>query len=78
MNSILIRTFGMRIYKQGKAKKSWARVKGIWQEDDLLVFVDYEIKEIGTPPDFYVFDVPAWKKIVTHKKRMFQGLPSTE
>lgn len=58
-----------RVSVKAKQKKSWARVKGIWQEGDLLVFVDYEIKEIGTPPDFYVLDVHAWKKIVTRKKK---------
>lgn len=31
------------------------------------MFVDYKGKEISTPPDFYVLDVAAWKKVVAKK-----------
>lgn len=63
-----------RVSVKAKQKQAWPRVSGIWQPGDLLVFVDYKDKEIKTPPgitdppDFYVLDVPAWKKVVTKIK----------
>ena len=57
-----------RVSVKAKQKRSWPAVKGIWQAGDLLVFVDYEGKEDEMPPDFYVLDVPAWKKIVKRIK----------
>lgn len=60
-----------RISVKAKTKKSWPRIKGIWRRDEMLVFVDYKDKEIETPPDYYVLDVRAWKKVVARiKKRM--------
>jgi len=58
-----------RVSVKAKQKQSWPKVKGIWQAGDLLVFVDYKGKEITTPPDFYVLDVPAWKKVVAKKRK---------
>lgn len=58
-----------RVSVKAKQKQSWPQVKGIWQAGDLLVFVDYKGKEITTPPDFYVLDVPAWKKVVNRIKK---------
>lgn len=57
----------MRVSVKSKQKQSWPRVKGIWLPDDLLVFVDYKGKDTMIPPDFYVLDVKAWKKIVAKK-----------
>lgn len=56
-----------RVSVKAKQKQSWPRVKGISQNGDLLVFVDYKNKEVSDQPDFYVLDVQAWKKIVTKK-----------
>lgn len=58
-----------RVSVKAKQKQSWPRVSGIWQPGDLLVFVDYKSKEITTPPDFYVLNVAAWKKVVTRIKK---------
>ena len=57
-----------RVSVKAKQKQSWPRVKGIWQTDDLLVFVDYKGKEITTPPDFYVLNVRAWKNVISRKR----------
>jgi len=57
----------LRVSVKSKQKQSWPKVKGIWLEDDLLVFVDYKGKEITTPPDFYVLNVQAWKKVIAKK-----------
>ena len=58
-----------RVSVKAKQKYSWPQVKGIWQTGDLLVFVDYRGKQITTRPDFYVLNVPAWKKVVTNIKK---------
>ena len=58
-----------RVSVKAKQKQSWPQVKGIWQKGDLLVFVDYKGKDFTTPPDFYVLDVPAWKKVVGRIKK---------
>lgn len=58
-----------RVSVKAKQKQTWPRVRGIWQPDDLLVFVDYKNKEDATPPDFYVLDVAAWKKVITKIKK---------
>jgi hypothetical protein len=58
-----------RVSVKAKQKQSWPRVKGIWQPGDLLVFVDYKSKVVPMPPDFYVLDVSAWKKVVKRIKR---------
>ena len=53
-----------RISVKAKQKRNWPSVKGIWQKDDLLVFVDYKDKSLSEPPDFYVVNVAGWKKVV--------------
>lgn len=58
-----------RVSVKAKQKQAWPRVKGIWQPGDLLVFVDYKNKDLTTRPDFYILDVPAWKKVVAQIKK---------
>jgi hypothetical protein len=58
-----------RVSVKAKTKQYWPQVKGIWRADELIVFVDYKNKEVATPPDFYVLDVRAWKKVVTRIKK---------
>ncbi|NME01809.1 hypothetical protein [Aeromonas sp. DNRA1] len=58
-----------RVSVKSKQKQSWPSVKGISQPGDLLVFVDYQEKEFSTPPDFYVLDVPSWKKLLKRKQK---------
>jgi len=53
-----------RVSVKSKQKQGWARVKGIWQKGDLLVFVDYEGKLLSDSPDFYVVDLAGWKRVV--------------
>lgn len=58
-----------RISVKAKQKQSWPRVRGIWQNGDLLVFVDYKNKDLANSPDFYILDVHAWKKVVNRIKK---------
>lgn len=53
-----------RVSVKAKQGKSWPKIGGIWQKGDLLVFVDYKDKG-SLPPDYYVLDVTAWKRVVT-------------
>jgi hypothetical protein len=56
-----------RVSVKSKQTPTWPRVKGIWQKGDLLVFVDYKDKNVSDPPDFYVVDIPSWKKVLKRK-----------
>ncbi|KAF0163572.1 MAG: Uncharacterized protein FD157_2902 [Rhodocyclaceae bacterium] len=61
-----------KVSVKSKQGGSWARVTGIWEDGDLLVFVDYAGKDKAEPPaspDFYVLDVSAWKKLVARKSK---------
>jgi hypothetical protein len=53
-----------RVSVKSKQKRGWPTVKGIWQDGDLLVFVDYNGKSLADPPDFYVLDVSSWRGVV--------------
>ncbi len=52
-----------RVSVKAKTGYQWPKVSGIWAEGDLLVFVDFRGKSLNELPDFYVLDVPAWKRI---------------
>lgn len=58
-----------RVSVKTKQNRSWAKVTGIWEEHDLLVFVDYAGKADESLPDFYILDVPAWKSALKNIKR---------
>ncbi|HUW20694.1 MAG TPA: hypothetical protein VMW16_15460 [Sedimentisphaerales bacterium] len=58
-----------RISVKTKQKQKWPKIKGIWRKGELLVFVDYRSKEQSSPPDFYVLNVSAWKKVVARIKK---------
>jgi len=58
-----------RISVKSKVGRSWPKIKGISQNSELLVFVDYADKNIKESPDIYVLDVEAWKKVVKQIKK---------
>lgn len=53
-----------RVSVKAKTGRQWPKVSGIWAEGDLIVFVDFQNKKLSELPDFYVLDVPQWKKLV--------------
>ena len=54
-----------RVSVKAKQGEAWARVTGIWQPTDLLVFVDFAGKNLGELPEFYVLNISAWKAVTT-------------
>jgi len=52
-----------RIEVKSKQKKQFAWIKGVKDENHLLVFVDFWKKE-DERPDFYVLNLEDWKKIL--------------
>ena len=59
-----------RVSVKTKQKQDWPSVKGICRKDELLVFVDYKNRGELDPPDFYVLDVTAWKKVIRSIKKL--------
>lgn len=53
-----------RVSVKAKTGYAWPSVKGIWQTNDFLIFVDFHNKEVEDRPDFYVLEVADWKKVV--------------
>ena len=54
----------LRIQVKGKQAREWPGVKGIYGEDIILVFVDFERKTESDRPDFYILTVEDWKRLL--------------
>ena len=54
----------LRVQVKSKQQREWPGVKGISGDDIILVFVDFESKELNARPDFYVLTSDDWKKVV--------------
>ena len=52
-----------------KQRYSWPNVRGIADENTLLVFVDFKGKGMTERPDFYVLNVDDWKKVAKKIKK---------
>ena len=53
-----------RIQVKGKTGPNWPHCKGIFREDDFLVFVDFKNKNVDERSDFYILDVDDWIKLI--------------
>ena len=54
----------LRIQVKAKQDRYWPFCKGIFGENILLVFVDYEEKEPEQRPDFYILTTSDWESFV--------------
>jgi len=54
----------LRIQVKGKQGMEWPGCKGIYGENIVLVFVDFEKKKENERPDFYILTVEDWKKLI--------------
>jgi hypothetical protein len=54
----------LRIQVKGKQGREWPGCKGIYGNDIVLVFVDFENKKENERPDFYILTVEDWKKLL--------------
>lgn len=60
----------LRIQVKGKQGKEWPGCKGIYGEDIVLVFVDFENKKENERPDFYVLTVEDWKNLLEKELKL--------
>ena len=58
-----------RIQVKGKTGPNWPHCKGIFRENDFLVFVDFENKSVDEISDFYILDVDDWIKLLEKEIR---------
>lgn len=59
----------LRIQVKGKQGREWPGCQGIYGENIVLVFVDFEDKEESARPDFYVLTVADWKRLLERELR---------
>ncbi len=62
-----------RVSVKAKRGYEWPSVKGIWKNNDIIVFVDFKGKEDVERPDFYVLGVKEWTKLIESIKREKPG-----
>ncbi|MCK4302849.1 MAG: hypothetical protein KAY24_01270 [Candidatus Eisenbacteria sp.] len=76
---ILIETEKRMVRVQVKAKQGtqWPGVHGISRSTDFLVLVDYQSKEVGEIPDFYVLGMRQWKRILQMERIRKPGVVIT-
>lgn len=58
---------------KSKRCSTWPRVKGIWKECDLIVFVDFKGKSIDDKPDFYILNINQWKQLMKKIQKQKEG-----
>jgi hypothetical protein len=68
----------LRIQVKGKQGKEWPGVKGIYGEDIVLIFVDFEKKRENERPDFYILTVEDWKNLLKNELIMTGKVESGE
>jgi len=56
----------LRIQVKTKQGEAWPLIKGICGNNIILVFVDYENKNLDQRPDFYILNPADWKNFVKH------------
>jgi len=63
---ILVHTGKTMLEIQVKAKQGrcWPLIKGIWGDNILLIFVDYQNKKLEERPDFYILTSSDWENLV--------------
>ena len=59
-----VETGMLRIQVKGKQGREWPGCKGICGEGIALVFVDFEKKNVGVRPDFYILTVEDWESLL--------------
>lgn len=67
----------LRIEVKAKQGREWPGVKGINDNQSLLIFVDFENKKSTERPDFYILDANDWhnliKKLKPKPKELIDG-----
>ena len=73
---ILIESAQQMVRIQVKAKQSseWPAVSGLYRQEDILVLVDYQKKELDERPDFYILNLKDWRALIEEEKDRIQGV----
>lgn len=61
----------MKIQVKAKQGSEWPGVSGINKASDYLVLVDFQRKDEGERPDFYILNINDWKKLLELEKKKF-------
>lgn len=66
---LLVETKTKMLGIQVKAKqgRDWPNCKGIFGDNSLLIFVDYQNKAFNQRPDFYILDSSDWGELVNRE-----------
>ncbi len=67
----------VRVQVKAKQGTQWPGVHGISRSTDFLVLVDYQSKEVGEIPDFYVLGMRQWKRILQMERIRKPGVVIT-
>jgi hypothetical protein len=73
---ILIESEQQMVRIQVKAKQGleWPAVSSLYRQEDILVLVDYQNKELDGRPDFYILNLNDWKALIEEEKDRIQGV----
>jgi hypothetical protein len=64
----------LRIEVKAKQGREWPGVKGINDNQSLLIFVDFENKKSTERPDFYILDANDWHNLIKKLKPKLKEL----
>src|SRR5436190_23440825 len=61
----------LRIQVKTKQGREWPSISGVYRGDDFIVLLDFQNKQEGERPDYYILNRRDWLKLVTslQKKR---------
>ena len=62
-----------RLEVKAKQKREWPNCRGISGPNVFLVFVDFEGRASGQPPDFFVLSVKEWRRLVERRVKSLKA-----
>ncbi|MBI3988226.1 MAG: hypothetical protein HY347_01275 [candidate division NC10 bacterium] len=60
-----------RVQVKSKQTAEWPQVAGIYRSNEFLVFVDFQGKDEGDRPDFYIASLKDWVALVTAEQHRY-------
>jgi hypothetical protein len=64
----------VRIQVKAKQGSEWPAVSGLYRQEDILVLVDYQKKEVDERPDFYILNLKDWQALIEEERDRIQGV----
>ena len=56
----------LRVQVKAKQDVRWPLIQGVPDKNALLILVDYQYKQVGQRPDFYVITYKDWQSFIKH------------